>query len=1648
MKAFSKMLLFSLGIVFWAVASGPALAQTSTGLDFVIENIELRADNSVVYDVKNIGDATKPAGTALTIDHEWLKTDGTALNATARPQARIMREIQPDSVVHYDSRTVYPNDQISISGAYVPHRPSDAVQLRIALDQQNILAESNESNNNFFLNVPTSFLPDLTIEQFTYENGRLTFSIANRGSGAITNRARGGYLGFSVNHRWLNAQGAVVNPSGFSGNVRGYGRLFGSHVNPRTPPLYLQSFDAGASVLVDSAASGNTALASFVATPPRFATRLVVEVDSDRENTESNEDNNSASFDLAPVLYPDFVIESPVFDGAASVRLSVRNAGEGPAESLRTRGAMGYTDRPNDPYYQLYIVFDWLDENNNRLPSYAPRSRILLTDPFLPGATVVVDTTSDQSILPFLTGFRPREARKLRITLNPASHETNPDNNTYTFDAPLPNFVVSNAALNNGILTYSLTNQGGGYNPEQGVYVVYEWLKPDGSPATNLVNSYDYAFSMEVVPQGEILATGAAVQFNSQPVGQNHYNYMSGGQRVFLFEFLRRKPPSASQLRIRVQPPHTDASGATVYDIPESNIEDNRATVAIALPDIYVDGMTASADAVVLRLGNRGVVSVSDTGESVAANDTGFSYEFQWLNAAGEVLTPTQVSAPVQDQTYGFYKPIRPGIIVSLRRLDEGYPEAFDGVTFREIVVDARPLEAWALRIIADSGNTFAESDETNNTYTFVLPYPDLVVSSASLTLEETFEEFFNRTMYYLDFGYTVANQGGERTRLSFIPVVFQWVDRDGVLLGAPYNFELGSLVHSNAISEMLSAGRSWPFSERFVTGETVVGSDEVQFFAGKPADAAALRIILDSANIHDEGNENNNTIDVFLITPQTTAEELVEMDEDVEADDLDVEEPGVLPGSVLHPIERAGEFLRTALTFNTEKKVRLKERYASEKILEIKELAQKGKWDAALKHLKRYEKDIRAAKELVKKVEEENPAAAKTLALASLTRQLKHQKVLGVLEAGIPPEDSSIVKQTRVNTMVDVVETLDNIDIKDVQRAAQDAFLGGGSPFKELRDLEILKLAEAHAPGAMKDSLRESAERAAERAAQKLAGIGKTNSKLLDEYMDVVGGDEVMYVKVLDSVRNEARSEQSLDVLGDARVRILNRLEDKVERVAQKAPEKVKGLFLNVQEGTIEDVRVIKSVLDVVAPALAPQVAPLEQEVTGKFKERIKNLKTPEEQQEYFDASLRDVSDVQHVRLLDEIQDSVAPEDRAVIDVLKDKTVTAMRERLGAAVSVTPEEDALINVPVSHDRQVTLRVLLGDGVDNEGVLDDVRPVLDVSTYNALRNSQDELVRKKKLQEQEDERKAQELERKRAEDEQRLEADKKRTLEEQQKRAEDNRKKLEEEQRKQQTLDEQKAKDQKAREDAELKKKQEDDKKRADDELKRKQEEDALKRNQEADKKRTLEEQQKRDEEARKQAALCAVDTWECTPWSICFSDSLKIRTCEPKPGCEAQATTKPALEEQCTPSCKTIFWECGEWSACVANPGDQKNGTETRTCRQTVKCEGGAVPPVESRWCQPPAPTVTVAYPNTVDITINSEGFVFPSQLDIAAGGILLLHNYQTVSHAVRFSFENADRTIGKNSLDYKVTVPTKPQTYSMYFDGSTIPSVSIVVH
>ena len=147
-------------------------------------------------------------------------------------------------------------------------------------------------------------------------------------------------------------------------------------------------------------------------------------------------------------------------------------------------------------------------------------------------------------------------------------------------------------------------------------------------------------------------------------------------------------------------------------------------------------------------------------------------------------------------------------------------------------------------------------------------------------------------------------------------------------------------------------------------------------------------------------------------------------------------------------------------------------------------------------------------------------------------------------------------------------------------------------------------------------------------------------------------------------------------------------------------------------------------------------------------------------------------------------------------------------------------------------------------------------------------------------------------------------------------------------------------------------------------------------------------------------------------------------------------------------PLCKALFWDCSDWVNCAANAGDAKNGTETRTCRQTTRCEGGVVPPVESRWCQPPAPTVTITYPSTVDITINSEGFVFPSQLDIAVGGTLLVHNYQGVSHSIRFSFEGTDRTLGKSSLDNRVTAPTKPQTYFMYLDGSVTASVTIVVH
>jgi len=72
-------------------------------------------------------------------------------------------------------------------------------------------------------------------------------------------------------------------------------------------------------------------------------------------------------------------------------------------------------------------------------------------------------------------------------------------------------------------------------------------------------------------------------------------------------------------------------------------------------------------------------------------------------------------------------------------------------------------------------------------------------------------------------------------------------------------------------------------------------------------------------------------------------AEEMVDFDEDIEAEDLGVSDPTILPNSPFYFLKNWGRGMRSFFTFNPVKKAELKLRFANERLIEAKKMVSEG---------------------------------------------------------------------------------------------------------------------------------------------------------------------------------------------------------------------------------------------------------------------------------------------------------------------------------------------------------------------------------------------------------------------------------------------------------------------------------------------------------------------------------------------------------------------------------------------------------------------------------------------------------------------------------------------------------------------------------
>ena len=284
-----------------------------------------------------------------------------------------------------------------------------------------------------------------------------------------------------------------------------------------------------------------------------------------------------------------------------------------------------------------------------------------------------------------------------------------------------------------------------------------------------------------------------------------------------------------------------------------------------------------------------------------------------------------------------------------------------------------------------------------------------------------------------------------------------------------------------------------------------------------------------------------------------------IELDENVEASDLGVSEPTLLPESPFYFLKNWGRGIRVFFTFNSVKKADLRLRFSAEKLLELRKLAEKTENPEILKKaVENYEKENEEIRNRVEKIKEkanENPEIGKFLDKFT-KHEILHQKILEKLEEQVPEDTFQRIEQVRERHLEKFGEVMEKLEDKDmIQERLEKNFKEiKGSPFKDLGNLEILKGMEEKAPEQAKEAVKKARENIFVNLKNRVEKMSSENQERFKNYIENTQESEEK-MEILEGIKLELRENLQIQgTLNQARESLLERVQQR-EREMSCAP-------------------------------------------------------------------------------------------------------------------------------------------------------------------------------------------------------------------------------------------------------------------------------------------------------------------------------------------------------------------------------------------------------------------------------------------------------------------------------------------------------------
>lgn len=292
-------------------------------------------------------------------------------------------------------------------------------------------------------------------------------------------------------------------------------------------------------------------------------------------------------------------------------------------------------------------------------------------------------------------------------------------------------------------------------------------------------------------------------------------------------------------------------------------------------------------------------------------------------------------------------------------------------------------------------------------------------------------------------------------------------------------------------------------------------------------------------------------------VAPTVTANEAVSQDENIQAKNLGISEPTVLPNNPLYFFKTLGRNIQSILTLDSVKKAELKEKFANEKLIEAKKLIETGANKQTIeKVINNYQQEmiqVQNAVEKIKGTAETNIQAGKFLD-KFIQQQNLQQQILQKLETQVPTSTLEKIKEAREQHLENFAQVMTKLENKEKiqERLEKNLEEAKGSNFKDFKNLEILKGLETKVATTVKEAIQKAQETFLNRLQEKLGAMSPEEQEKFKEYLDKISGDKEKQMEILQNLKTTVNS-------ATATAKIL-KLKEKLEQTETKIIQKIES--------------------------------------------------------------------------------------------------------------------------------------------------------------------------------------------------------------------------------------------------------------------------------------------------------------------------------------------------------------------------------------------------------------------------------------------------------------------------------------------------------